>query len=142
MYAIQNGSKFVKVSNYYASFSLTATPKTYKTRDAAKADLEKVSEILKRDAARAREAIESSTKSIEKAQKELPKLCAKMVELVELPYREVYSRVEATKSAIKRAEDIIRGETASLRSFRQDLARYERIRKEGFSVAMMLPSVQ
>ena len=142
MYAIQNGSKFVKVSNYYASFSLTATPKTYKTRDAAKADLEKVSAQLERDIAHAQTVIENTAKSIEKARHDMVKLHAKLESLMDLPYRKVYGRVETTKRALERAEGIVRGETASLRSFRQDLARYERIRKEGFSVAMMLPSVQ
>jgi len=138
MYAIQTGIKFLKPSSSYRSFYdivVTETPKFVKSHQEA---------IAQRNSILAQ--IDMSIKAFEKQMAEegakvtkelarIPKIQAKIAELSELPYKEVYKKIPRYEKELK---DAMWYKTAnSLASWRRDIARLERIRAGNVRVVKM-----
>ena len=138
MYAIQTGTKFLKPSSSYRSFYdivVTETPKFVKSHQEA---------IAQRNSILAQ--IDMSIKAFEKQMAEegakvtkelarIPKIQAKIAELSELPYKEVYKKIPRYEKELK---DAMWYKTAnSLASWRRDIARLDRIRKGNIRVVKM-----
>jgi uncharacterized protein YicC (UPF0701 family) len=138
MYAIQTGTKFLKPSSSYRSFYdivVTETPKFVKSHQEA---------IAQRNSILAQ--IDMSIKAFEKQMAEegakvtkelarIPKIQAKIAELSELPYKEVYKKIPRYEKELK---DAMWYKTAnSLASWRRDIARLERIRAGNVRVVKM-----
>lgn len=147
MYAIQAGGKFAKVEYFMDpdtiwNVVISDTPKLYKSRVLADRDLQRMNEWCERKIAHAEKVIEATTKSVEKSRKEVTRLEAKLEGLLDLPFREVEKKVEQTRRAIVRAGSDVRSSTPSIRSFKQDLARYNKIKSAGAAVVLLQQTVE
>jgi len=59
---------------------------------------------------------------------------AKLESLLDLPYREVFKRVDNARRAIEREKSAIACRKPSIRSYRADLARYSKLKSAGAAV--------
>lgn len=148
MYAIQNGSKFVKVQSFsyeadtVYNVSISDTVKLYKSKVAAETDLNRMNQWLDQQITHAEEVIEANTASIAKSKITIARLEEKLESLMDLPYREVERKVSLTRKAIEHARSDVRGASPSLRSYRQDLARYQKIRNAVSTVVLVQQNVE
>ncbi len=147
MYAIQSGSKFIKVDYYVDpnevwNVVVTATPKTYKSRVVAERELQRMNEWLDHRIARAEEVIEGTEAFVAKNKKEVIRLEAKLEGLLDLPFREVEKKVEQVRKAIAKAGSEVGSSTPSIRSYKQDLARYQRIKSASAAVVLIRQTVE
>lgn len=147
MYAIQVGSKFAKVE-YYGdpdkvwNVVVTATPKIYKSRVVADQELQRMNEWLDQQIARAEEVIEGTEAFVAKNKKDVARLEAKLEGLLDLPFREVENKVAQVRKEIARAGSDVQTRTPTIRSFKQDLARYNKIRSAGGRVVLIQQTVE
>lgn len=147
MYAIQVGSKFAKVEYFIDpdkvwNVVVTATPKTYKSRVVADQELQRMNEWLDQQIARAEEVIEGTEAFVAKNKKDVARLEAKLEDLLDLPFREVEKKVAQVRKEIAKAKSDIGSSTPSIRSYKQDLARYNKIRSAGARVVLIQQTVE
>lgn len=145
MYAIQNGSKFVKARffldpNEVFEFSVSDEPKTYKTRAEAERVMGLVLDKMTRSLAAYQKMIDDESAKVSKSKKSLERLEAVLEDLYTQPYKAVEKKVAQTRKQIANAEWYIKGN--SVKSWSRDLARLERINQAGLSVVKMLHSVE
>ena len=147
MYTIQTGSKFLKVEYYIKpdevfNIKVSDTPKIYKTKAAAQTDLTRAADWLARQIDWAEKCIRDTEAEVVKNRKVVERLQAKLAGLLDLPFREVERQVATVRKSIARAESDIGCHNPSIRSFRQDLARYTKIRAAGAAVVGLLQTVE
>lgn len=147
MYAIQVGTKFAKVEYYIDpdkvwNVVISESPKFYSSRVMAERELQRMKEWLDRQIARAEEVIESTEAFVAKSRKEVTRLEAKLEGLLDLPFREVERKVEQVRKAIAKAGREVSSSTPSIRSYKQDLARYQRIKSAGAAVVLLQQTVE
>jgi hypothetical protein len=138
MYAIQTGTKFLKPSASYTSFYdivVTETPKFVKTHQEAIAQRNAILAQIDKSIGYFEAQMASEGAKVAKELARIPKLEAKLAELSELPYKEVYKRIPRYEKELK---DAMWYKTAnSLSCWRRDIARLERIRKGNIRVVKM-----
>lgn len=133
MFAIQSGSKFLKADTWaygdhpIYGVAVTSTPKTYKTKADADLACKEIIDWLSLRAQHAVICIESGETDIAEAKAKVERLEAKLEKLMDMPYRQVNKQVQQTRDAIERARRDAKSAAPSVRSFRQDLARYNKI---------------
>ena len=138
MYAIQTGTKFLRPSSAYRSFYdivVTETPKFIKSHAEAIAAKNAILAQLDKSIANFQSQLESEGKKVARELARIPKLEAKLAELGELPYKEVYKKIPKVEKDLK---DAMWYKTAnSLASWRRDIARLERIKAGNVRVVKM-----
>ena len=147
MYTIQTGSKFLKVEYYIKpdevfTIKVSDTPKIYKTRASAQTDLTRAVDWLAKKIDWAEKSIRDAEAKVVKNRMVVESLQAKLAGLLDLPFRDVEQQVATVRKSIARAESNIDYHNPSIRSFRQDLARYNRIRTAGASVVGLQQTVE
>jgi len=147
MYAIQVGSKFAKVEYYIDpdkvwNVVISATPKTYKSRVVAEQELERMNEWIDYRIAHSKEVIDSNTAFVAKSKKEVAQLEAKLEGLLDLPFREVEKKVAQVRRAIAKAKSDSGCLGPTIASYKQDLARYNKIRSAGARVVLIQQTVE
>ena len=147
MFTIQTGSKFLKVEYYIKpdevfNIKVSDTPKIYKTRASAQTDLTRAVDWLAKKIDSAEKSIRDAEAKVVKNRKVVESLQANLAGLLDLPFRDVEQQVATVRKSIARAESNIDYHNLSIRSFRQDLARYNRIRTAGASVVGLQQTVE
>ena len=145
MFTIQAGSKFVRVRYYIDpneifDFSISGQPNIYRTQKAAEQDLQRLNTWIDSRIQWTEQQIADTERSIARAEAELVKQEAKLESLLDLPYREVFKRVDNARRAIERSQSAISGRRPSIRSYRADLARYNKIKSAGSAVVSLQQS--
>ena len=138
MYAIQTGTKFLKPSASYTSFYdivVTETPKFVKTHQEAIAQRNAILAQIDKSIGYFEAQMASEGAKVAKELARIPKLEAKLAELSELPYKEVYKRISRYEKELK---DAMWYKTAnSLSSWKRDISRLERIRAGNIRIVKM-----
>ena len=138
MYAIQTGNKFLKPSAEYRSFydiTVSETPKFVKSHAEAIAHRNAILAQIDTSIGRFEEQMKAEGAKVSKELARIPKLEAKLAELSELPYKEVYKKIPKYEKELKQA---MWYKTAnSLSSWKRDIVRLERIRNGNIRVVKM-----
>lgn len=147
MYAIQAGSKFIKVQYYIDpdkvyNVVVSENPNIYKSRVIADRDFQRMTEWLDRQIANAEKNIAGNTAAIAAADKEIDRLKVKFETMLDMPFREVEKQVDQTRRAISKNRGDIDSLNMSLRSYKQDLARYNRIKAAQPAVVLLQQTVE
>ena len=139
MFTIQAGTKFVRVRYYIDpneifNVSFSDQPNIYKTQRAAEQDLQRLDTWIDSKIQWAEQQIASTEAAIARAEAEVVKQEAKLESLLDLPYREVFKRVDNARQVIERSKSAIASHKPSLRSWRADFARYSKLKSAGAAV--------
>ena len=138
MYAIQTGTKFLKPSASYRSFydiTVSETPKFVKSHQEAIAHRNAILAQIDQSIERFEAQMAAEGAKVAKELARIPKIEAKLAELKELPYKDVYKKIPHYEKELK---DAMWYKTAnSLASWRRDIARLDRIRKGNVRVVKM-----
>lgn len=142
MFTIQAGTKFVRVRYYIDpneifDVAISGQPNIYRTQQAAKQDLRRLDTWLDEKIQWAEQQIASTESAIARMEAQVVKQEAKLESLLDLPYREVFKRVDNAQQVIERSKSAIASHKPSLRSWRADLARYSKLKSAGASVASL-----
>jgi len=138
MYAIQTGTKFLKPSSSYRSFYdivVSETPKFVKSHQEAIAQRNSILAQIDMSIKAFENQMAEEGAKVAKELARIPKIQAKIAELSELPYKEVYKKIPRYENELK---DAMWYKTAnSLASWKRDIARLERIRAGNVRVVKM-----
>lgn len=138
MYVIQTGNKYLKPSLSYRSFYdivVSETPKIIKSHTEAVAAKNAILAQIDKSIATFEAQMAAEGAKVLKELKRIPKIQAKLDELMELPYKEVYKKIPRYEKELK---DAMWYKTAnSLSSWKRDIARLQRIKEGNVRVVKM-----
>lgn len=109
MFAILIGSRFLKtkcfgnLTDKLYDYSLSETPKNYKTLSEAKRDIVLFDDFLQNRISKLGTFIAEEKKSLESNKRRIPKLEANLAELMAQPYKEVFKKVRQVEKARMKA---------------------------------------
>jgi len=127
MFAILIGSRFLKTNRCGAltdklyDYSLSETPKNYKTLSEAKRDIVLFDDFLQNRISNLGTFIAEGKKSLESNKRRIPKLEATLAELMTRPYKEVFKKVPQVEKA--RMKAIAEVSASPISTWTRDLTR-------------------
>lgn len=124
MFTVTFGDKFI-TGMVYGNIQTSARPKFFKTQSEVDKFTKAIMAEGTRLVSRYTEYADAEQKKVDKANKDMVRLTAKMAELVELPYKDAVKKVASTKKSMENAQRYIKGN--SIKSYRQSASRLQKI---------------
>ena len=145
MFAIQSGSKFIKLKHYIDpdkiwDFTVSSEPEKYRTQAEAKLWADRFIKFLDGEIQWKEKSIAETNKSVERAKRDLVRLQAQLDEMVRQPYKDVAQKVRALERKIANAGSAARHK--GVPSFRQELGRMVKVRNAGVAVVKVRQTVE